>query len=217
VSRLSRVLPADLNLAARPFANARPVVRVAGLLWGLALLLGGLDLWFYGAYLRDTRETQTALRLAREEIRGEIDAARRLDEEIRRLDVERQNERVAFLNRRIAERTFPWGRLFDSLAEVLPPGVRLKQLSRLSIADRDDTGESRRAVPSKRAVLERGFQIAILGVAETGGDLLAFVDALFGDPRFSGPDLVSEATRAEGLEFDLTVRYLAPDGAEERP
>jgi Tfp pilus assembly protein PilN len=207
----------DLNLAARPFANARPVVRVAALLWGLALIFGGLDLWLYGGYARASRETQAALRLTRGEIRGEIDTARRLDEEIRRLDVERQNERVAFLNRRIAERTFPWGRLFDSLAEVLPRGVRLKQLSQLSIAEGKELGERRRGGGARRTGFERGFRISIHGVAETGGDLLALVDALFGDARFAGPDLVSEASGEEGVEFDLTVRYLASADAEAKP
>jgi len=213
---LSRLLPPDLNLAARPFANARPVVRVAGLLWGTAVLLGALDLFFYSAYLRETRETQAALRSTREAIGGEIGAARRLDEEIRRLDVERQNERVAFLNRRIAERTFPWGRLFDSLAEVLPRGVRLKQLSRLTIADDKDSGKERRAETRSRQTAA-GFQISILGVAETGEDLLAFVDALFQDARFAAPDLVSEANSVEGVEFHLTARYLAPEIAAAQP
>ena len=114
------------------------------------------------------------------------------------------NERVGYLNRRIAERTFPWGRLFDELAEVLPQGVRLTGLSRLSIADRGDPRQGRRKSEPEAAP---GFALRLQGFAETTDDLLRLVDALFRAPSFKDVDLTSESQEAEGVRFEIGVNY----------
>ena len=197
-------LAPDLNLAARPSQNGRPVRRVALFLVALAAILGGLDFIFFSSYLDAARATQSELESVRRQSVAEIESARRLEEELRKTNVELLNERVGYLNRRIAERTFPWGRLFDELAEVLPQGVRLTGLSRLSIADRGDPRQGRRKSEPEAAP---GFALRLQGFAETTDDLLRLVDALFRAPSFKDVDLTSESQEAEGVRFEIGVNY----------
>jgi Tfp pilus assembly protein PilN len=198
-------LPPDLNLAARPSRNRQPVVRIAALLAATALAVGAVDLYLFARYRAASRSTQLELDDVRARSLREIEGARRLEEELRRTDVEALNVRVDYLNRRIAERTFPWGRLFDGLAAVLPRGVRLSEISRLSIGEPVSGGaRSRRS----RASTD-DFALRLQGVAETEEDLLRFVDALFQSKAFDDVDLQRESQEPQGIRFDIGVTYRA--------
>ena len=114
-----------LNLARRPFANARPVVRGATLLWvlGAALLAGNILLYRESLSGRSGKGAElVALEQQLETMRREpADLANRLQE----IDLQQLNTQVQFLNSRIRERTFGWSELFDRLTEVQPREVRL--------------------------------------------------------------------------------------------
>lgn len=209
-----RRLAPDLNLAARPVQNGRPVRRVASILALLAVAIGAVDFWLFSRYREAARSTQAELESVRRQSLAEIESARRLEDELRKTDVDQLNERVAYLNQRIAERTFPWGRLFDDLARVLPQGVRLNGLSRLSIGGRDDQVARR----GKRApVVDMGFALRLQGYAETSQDVLRLVDALFQSPTFRAVDLTSESQEAAGVRFEIGVTYLPAAKAAAEP
>ncbi len=198
-------LGANLNLARRPFVNARPVARLGVLLWtagALLLAVNAVSIW---SYLAGSAEKRGAIARAEQ---GAAEEGRRisaLEGELGRMELKRQNEQAAFLNRRIADRTFAWSRLFDDLAQVLPREVRISELSPLGVE-----GERQRRTTSRRARREsepEGFQLQIAGTAGDGEVLLEFVDNLFGHPAFANPDLASEAREGQDLRFEVSVSY----------
>ena len=121
--------PAAVNLASRPFANTRPLRRVAVLLWivgaALAAVAGALY-WrsFFG--IEGGREKIAAVdrSLAAEQRR--LAAA---EQALAGMDLRQQNVEASYLEARLRERTFPWSALFEHLAQVLPRHVRLSSLA----------------------------------------------------------------------------------------
>lgn len=204
-----------VNLSRRPFVNTRPVARVALLLWLLSALLLAANVALFWNYFSGSTEQRARLNRVDEEIsRGNDDVAR-LDEQVGRLDLARQNERVLFLNEKIAERTFSWSLLFDRVAEALPAEVRLTRLTPVGVVEK---GSSRRGfrrqrpVPRGAAQVQEGegvITLTIDGVAKNDEALLRFVDNLFSHPAFSEPNLTREARNEGGdIVFDLQVGYL---------
>jgi Tfp pilus assembly protein PilN len=210
----------DLNLARKPFVNARPIGRAATLLWflgGILLVFNAVLYWDYFTSSEDRRDdlTATQARIAEQEA-----AISTLRSQLQGLQLPQQNAQVAFLNRKIAERTFGWSRLFDDLEEVLPGNVRL-----LSLSPQAEEADSRR--PPQPTDGER-VRLNIDCIAKDGGAQLEFIDQLFAAPAFSNPQLSSDAVDAAGLiRFQLSVVYhphLAatetvadPAGAEDGP
>ena len=117
------------NLASQPFANERPVKRSTLLVWLLALGLLLINVFIYQRHLSGQHEQRQAIQDLQERIEVEQTSIEQLETELAALDLDRQNERVVFLNSQIAKRTFSWSRLFDRLEEVLPPEVQLNRVS----------------------------------------------------------------------------------------
>lgn len=193
------------NLARRPFVNARPVTRLALLLWLLGLGLLIANVFSVSAYLVGSAQKRERLEALENEIATESGRSAELVRELAGLDLEELNDRVAFLNRRIAERTFTWGRLFDDISEVLPRDVRIVGISPLTIARDERARGSARPEADDDAAPE--FALAIHGVARSAEQLLDFIDALFARPDFARPDLASEEAAADGLAFNATAVY----------
>jgi Tfp pilus assembly protein PilN len=191
-----------LNLARRPFENRRLVVRLAILLWFCGGVLVVINAWSFYRYFSGSTDGRDDLVAVRAEIARESEAARILAAELRSFDLETQNEQVAYLNQRIAERTFPWSRLFDHLAEALPRGVRLRSL----YPAREEKGGPRR---ERELHAGERVQLDIEAEAEDGEQMLAFLEALFDHPAFSAPIINSESrvAAAEIVDFDLRVTY----------
>ncbi len=208
----ARVEP--LNLARRPFLNSRPVVRASLLLWllGLLLLLGNVSLfWNYRQRSADKREQITR---GEAEIATQQAAAAKLQSQLDNFDLEAQNQRVDFLNKQIAERTFSWSELLDRVAERLPHDVRLNRLAPL-------TGEKAEKELQRSHVARHASrtsdQVSLLITGETRNDteLLTFVQSLFRAP-FAEPDLTREERLEDGktLKFEISVQYRpGPPGA----
>lgn len=189
----------SLNLATRGFSNLRPHRRAALTLAVVGLGLLGVNAFLYGRYQAGSAEIRSQLRAVETKIEEELQAVQDLEAALLRLDLEAQNEQVAFLNDRIAERTFPWSRLFDRLEEVLPPEVRLSSLN--------PTTESRGRRRGTRAG-DESVLLAISGEAEGDEGLVAFLDALFSHPSFGDPNLVQESREGGLVRFQLSARYL---------
>jgi Tfp pilus assembly protein PilN len=220
-------LSAPLNLARRPFANARPVTRVALLLW----LLGGLlllgNVFLFWSYLAGSSEKRAELARLEEEVERQQRAVAQLDARLAGLDLGQQNEQVAFLNRKIAERTFSWSLLFDRLAQVLPDGVRLMQLQPAPIGGNDRLEARPGARPAPTRPIRRNDREAgssdrvpliVQGESKSDEALYQFVDKLFAHPAFDDPD-ISRETRDEDkgnvIRFDLRVTYIPAAGPQE--
>jgi Tfp pilus assembly protein PilN len=202
----SRRGPAEINLAARPFVNERPVRRAA-----LLLLVGGLALaavngWLYTRYVLS--RSASAGELDRIETQIEVEERRlgALSRQLAAADLTQQNELVRFLNDRIAERTFGWSVLFDRLEDLMPEDVRLVSLSPRQ-ADRGPQRATEDAAPEPR------FNLALAGVAREPEAVLELIDALFADPAFRDPSPHQETFREREVHFTLDVIYL-PEVAE---
>ena len=109
-----------VNLASRPFANTRPLRRVAVALWvvgaGLAVRRGRPLLALAVRHRRRPEKIAAVERSIAAE-RRRLAAA---ETALAGMDLRRQNVEAAYLEARIRERTFPWSALFEHLAEVLP-------------------------------------------------------------------------------------------------
>lgn len=195
-----------LNLARRPFLNTRPVQRAGIALWLLGLLLLAANVRLFWTYLDRSADQRAELAKINEEIAAERKAVADLETRLSGLDLAEQNERISFLNEKIAQRAFSWSQLLDRLAAVLPNDVRLTSLQQ----KQEGAAESR----AKRRGEQGEVFLAISGEARSDTSLLQFVDNLFRHPAFGDPDPTQDRRREEDdlLDFDLTVAY-KPTGA----
>jgi len=201
--------PVSLNLARRPFLNRRPVLRLGIALWVLAgciLLLDGTIYYRYVMGSRDRRQTLSSLdlRLSREQQKiGELEGAPEFE------NLSDYNARIGYLNQLIAQRAFPWGRLFDRLGEVMPEGVRLRRLAPTVIAGEAEDGDT--------ASQSEPVRLALEGLARSEDDLYDFVDALFRAPDFDNPVLARESGTGDNHAFSMTVTFLTAMKPESAP
>ena len=198
----------SLNLARRPFANARPLRRLGALLWVAGALLLALNAFSIWSYLSGSAEKRAAIARAEERRRrGEPRDRASWRASSASMDLERQNEQAAFLNRRIAERTFAWSRLFDDLAEVLPRDVRVNDLSPLGVEGRAAArGRARRAA-ARRAPAGRLPAAHRRRGARAARCCSSSWTTCSRTRAFANPDLASEAREGEDLRFELSVTY----------
>ena len=194
----------SLNLSSQPFVNSRPVRRLVFVLWCLGVLLVGANLFFYARHFSGQQDRRDRLAELTEEQGREEERLAELEAALAGFDVRWQNRQVEFLNLRIAERVFPWSRLFDRLTEALPDAVRLTQL-------RPDV---RGAAGSRDGPEEERVRLEIRAEARNEEAMLGLVNRLFEHPAFRNPNLASENRREDSnvTDFALTVTYL-PGGA----
>jgi Tfp pilus assembly protein PilN len=203
---------AGINLASRPFVNARPVTRVTAALWALGALFAlaaGWSFWRYFTGREDQRHELAGIEAAMERERAAIADLR---SELAGMPLANQNERVLFLNQRIAERAFSWSLLFDRLAGILPGDVRL-----LSLAPRVDfgaDGRRRGAAAAAEAAAGERVTLQVEAVARRPEAILELLDALFASPVFERPNLAQESRDGGETRFTLSVVYL-PDAEAE--
>lgn len=197
-----------VNLARQRFVNSRPVIRLSVLLWGLALALAALNGWRYYGYMVGSGERADRLGELERSIAAERSQIEALDRQLREADLGVQNVTVAFLNRKIGERTFAWSQLFEQLGELMPDATRIVALSPV-VKKRGRQNESELA--------QRVVPLAISGEAKDEPALYAFVDALFDHAAFRQPSPSRQAWQQNGLlRFELSVEYL-PDATEGTP
>lgn len=217
----------SLNLSRRPFVNSRPVVRTALFLWlaGGLLLLGNVFLFW--SYLSGSTTTRAERDRLEESVVQQQKVVADLEARLAQLELGQQNEQVAFLNRKIAERTFSWSLLFDRLSEVLPDDVRLLQLQPAAIAGDDRPGSRPAPTTTLRGRRPMGSSdrvpIIIQAEAKSGEAQLKFLDNLFAHPSFGKDADITRETIDEEHEnrvrFDVRVTYIPAAGLtiEEEP
>ena len=202
-----------VNLASRPFANTRPLRRVAVLLWivgaALAAVAGALY-WrsFFG--IEGGREKIAAVDRSLAEERRRLAEA---ETALAGMDLRRQNVEAEYLQARLRERTFPWSDLFEHLAGVLPRKVRLVSLSPQAgdeRRERSNTGAAavlRSRRPTSVASGSR-VHLQMTGVAANDEALTDLLDRLFASQWFANPSLPSERRDSGQIGFALGVTYL---------
>jgi len=218
----------SLNLARRPFVNRRPVARLAIALWIIALAVTLADIGLYAHYAAGSRDRRQALSSAQTRLSQDRSAIQQLQKAAEFQGLRQYNAKVDYLNSLITARTFPWGRLFDRLGEVMPAGVRLRRLTpRLGAAPEGDgqaaddkagaadaaTNDSGPLDPASSAIRPVGLHLD--GTAQSDQALYAFVDALFQAPDFDNPVLAREAESGSGQTFSMSVTYLTSVGASQ--
>ncbi len=196
-----------LNLASKPFANRRPIKRAGFALWSIAVVLSVINGLLFWSYLSGSSEGREALESVRNDIETEGTTLRELSDELKAFDLQAMNPKADYLNERIAERTFPWSRLFDDLVEAMPIQVRLSSLS-----PRPPDQRQRR----RDSEAPDWIELEIRGYAANGEALLNMVDALFEHPGFAAPTLLNERRNDAGeTSFTMTARYRSKSTADE--
>jgi Tfp pilus assembly protein PilN len=199
-----------VNLARRPFANIRPLRRVAVLLWlvGAGLFaLAGVLYWRSLFGIEGGQDRIAAMDRSIEDERRRLAAA---DAALAAMDLRRQNVEATYLDARIRERTFPWSGLFEHIAEVLPRHVRIESLAP-AVGDSRAIAAARNRRPVSFASAGRVY-LQLRGVAADDEALTTLIDHLFASPFFEHPSLPQEAHRqGGGIDFALNVVYL-PSG-----
>lgn len=121
--------PLHLNLARQPYRDYRPVyaaVVVMSLLIAL-LMLNNIDTYYrYKTETKTTRATIAKLQTQADQEKARAAAA---DTQLRSFDLAALGNETQFINARLAERAFSWSELLDRLEDVLPPDVRLHNIS----------------------------------------------------------------------------------------
>jgi Tfp pilus assembly protein PilN len=194
----------SLNLASQPFVNSRPVRRLVLVLWCLSVLLVAANVFFYARHFSGQQERRDRLAALIELEGQERDRLAELDRELTGFDLDWQNRQISFLNLRIAERVFPWSRLFDRLAKALPRDVRLTRLK-----------PEIRGLSGAAGGPEETVQLEIRAEARTEEAMLGLLGRLFKHRAFRDPNLSSENRPAKSnvTDFALTVTYLPTPAA----
>jgi Tfp pilus assembly protein PilN len=198
------------NLAARPFVNKRPVQRFAMAAWAISAVLVGVNIALWLNYRHESTALRDRLAATRAEIEAKSRSVVAMDQELSGLRLGAQNAQVAFLNERIAERTFPWSLLFERIASTLPDGVRLKSLSPVFAGGdgQGSPGRRRRAeADAPTAPEDESIHLTLTGTAKSDESLYELVDSLFAAPAFASPRLQRESSDGSVVEFAVDVDY----------
>lgn len=207
--------PLLINLARERFANTRPLLRVALLLWLLAVVGIGLNVWLYRDYVRGSGQNSQRLAEIEASIQADTQAIATHRARLASLDLAQQNAVVEFLNEKIRERTFSWSRLFDRLSRVLPADVRLASLA--PEQPKRETGGRAGRERARDSERENVVLLSLTGVAKTDEALAELQDRLFAHPSFREVNLTREARQDNNfLFFTLTVSYL-PAALDDEP
>ncbi|HKV05699.1 MAG TPA: hypothetical protein VJO53_11405 [Candidatus Acidoferrales bacterium] len=182
----------ELNLATAPQANNRPFLAGAVLTGTLGLL--ALVLLFHAAYRSWLSSRALRADTARWEAQIRADQQRQQDlaAYFRGSSAQQTLDRSSFLNSLIAERSFPWTKIFMDLEQTLPPGVRVVSIS-------------------PRLVNGRAEVTLEIGATSDEGKI-QFLEAIEKSKAFTGMVVKEErhpelATSGDRIVLSLTVWY----------
>ncbi len=118
-----------LNLSTTPLDNKRPFLAAAGALGAVGLLT--FLLLGHAAYTswRSSRDLRSEISRWQTEIRANREKQAALESYFQTSQAKQVLDRAAFLNSLIGQRSFPWTKVFMDLEQILPPGVRVANIS----------------------------------------------------------------------------------------
>jgi Tfp pilus assembly protein PilN len=183
-----------LNLATRPLEGNRRFAVGATTVGTLGLIAMLILSWHaYAAWRADKAFRAEETRLENEMNGLQADRAT-LEQFFNQPAITQRRDRAAFLNSLIAQRAFPWTRIFMDLEQSLPEGVRVVSIEPRLVGDH----------------LELRL---LIGTTNDEGKL-KFLRALEGSSDFSGVEVLSEgrserAADADRIVLSLQARYSA--------
>ena len=125
-----------LNIATTPLENNRPFGVAAGLIAAIAVI--ALVLLARAEYA--SRKANLELRSDISRLQDQIQADEARQQELatyfKTAGAQQVLDRADFLNSLIAERSFPWTKIFMDLESTLPPGVRVVSITPKLVNDR---------------------------------------------------------------------------------
>jgi Tfp pilus assembly protein PilN len=181
-----------LNLATSPLESNRRFVVGAATVGTLGVIAMALLAW--NAY--SVWRSNTALRVEETRVESAMDrlSSQRHDLEVffNRPQTVQQLDQAAFLNALIAQRAFPWTKIFMDLERSLPEGVRVVSIEPKLAGDY--------------------VQLQLTIGASNNEAKLRFLRALEGSPAFSRIEVLSEAQSSQPGDTDrirlsLVARY----------
>jgi Tfp pilus assembly protein PilN len=118
-----------LNLSTTPLDNKRPFLAATGALAAVGLLT--FLLLGHAAYSswRSSRDLRSEISRWQTEIHANRDRQAALEAYFQTAQAKQVLDRAAFLNSLIGQRSFPWTKVFMDLEQILPPGVRVVNIS----------------------------------------------------------------------------------------
>jgi len=118
-----------LNLSTAPLDNKRPFLAAAGALGVVGLLV--FVLLGHAAFTswRSSRDLRAEISRWQGEIRVNREKQAALEAYFQTAQAKQVLDRAAFLNSLIGQRSFPWTKIFMDLEQILPPGVRVVNIS----------------------------------------------------------------------------------------
>jgi Tfp pilus assembly protein PilN len=118
-----------LNLSTTPLDNKRPFLAATGALAAVGLLT--FLLLGHAAYTswRSSRDLRAEISRWQTEIRANREKQAALEAYFQTAQAKQVLDRAAFLNSLIGQRSFPWTKIFMDLEQILPPGVRVVNIS----------------------------------------------------------------------------------------
>ena len=118
-----------LNLSTAPLDNKRPFLAATSALAAVGVLT--FLLLSHAAYTswRSSRDLRSEISRWQTEIRANREKQATLEAYFQTAQAKQVLDRAAFLNSLIGQRSFPWTKVFMDLEQILPPGVRVVNIS----------------------------------------------------------------------------------------
>ncbi len=113
-----------LNLASRTYLNRRAVYAFYGFISAVLVILLVMNLTFF--FRSHAQSSQLKERMA--ELTSELASLRGTDADFSPAVQTRLREKISFANELIRKDSFHWIALLDRLEEVLPDGVRIREI-----------------------------------------------------------------------------------------
>jgi Tfp pilus assembly protein PilN len=178
----------SLNLSTAPQENRRPFIAAAVLIGLVAIV--SLVFLSRAAYVswQSNRLVRSQIAVAQARIQETTAQQARLAAYFKTPQAREITDRADFLNSLIDERSFPWTRIFESLEETLPDGVRV-----VSIAPRLVNGRA---------------EVAISVGAVNDEQKIKFEEAIEKSKAFSNLEIVSERRDAKADSLDQILLQL---------
>jgi len=183
----------DINLATRPYIDARRFYAQWAMLLLPLLLLAGLLAGYAALSLVRSREVAAKVRQTRARI-AELDRNRALAEEVMNRPQNRDTrDQSRFLNAMIARKAFSWTQVFEELERVMPDRVRVLGIS--------------------PEVKDNRVLLVLRVAAETRADAQELLRRMENSPSFRQPQLRSEDVttsqeRGTQVRFDVAAYYV---------
>lgn len=184
----------NINLATQPYQDLRRYV----LRWGLPVLLFALVsawlCWYAVNSWMQSRDVTAQITRVQAEIKSMDQERAQAQALLARPENRTVVEQSRQLNQLIAQKAFSWTSVFMQLENIMPSQLRVVQLS-----------------PELNQ--QNQLQLRLVVSGNSHDQALELVRRLEKSPNFARPELKTETTLPEGVQFDISAIYI-PHTAE---